>query len=69
MVVWSEILLKIFKMANMAAIMVVWEEMSFEDFQDGQHGGHLGNQNQIILAVLILHVASMPPTKFRLNLT
>ena len=40
-------------------------EDSFEDFQDG----HLGYQNRTILAILNLHVATMPPTKFQLNLT
>ena len=43
--------------------------MSFEDFQDGQHGGHLGYQNGMLLAILNLHMAPMPPTKFGLNLT
>ena len=41
----------------------------FEEFQDGLHGGHLGYQNGMILAILNLHVARMPPTKFQLNLT
>ena len=44
----------------------VWEEMSFEEFQDG---GHLGYRNGTILAILNLHVATMPPTKFQLNPT
>ena len=47
----------------------VWEEMSFEKFQDGRHGSHLGYQNGMILAILNLYVAPMPPIKFRLNLT
>ena len=47
----------------------VWEEMSFEDFQDGQHGGHVAYQNGMILAILNLHVAPMPSTKFGLDLT
>ena len=47
---------------------MVWEEMSFEGFQDGRHGGHLGYQNGMILSILSLHVAPMPPTKFGLNL-
>ena len=38
--------------------------MSFEEFQDG----HLGYQNGTILAILNLHVATMP-TKFQLNPT
>ena len=40
--------------------------MSFEEFQDG---GHLRYQNRMILAILNLYVAPMPPIKFRLNLT
>ena len=40
--------------------------MSFEEFQDG---GHLGYLNRMILAILNLHVATMPPTKFQLNPT
>ena len=44
-------------------------EMSFEDFQDGQHSGHLGYQNRMILAILNLHMAPMPPIKFGFNLT
>ena len=46
-----------------------WEEMSFEDFQDGRHGGHLGYRKGKILAILILYVALMPPIKFQPNLT
>ena len=46
----------------------VWEEMLFEEFQDGRHG-HLGYRNGMILAILNLHVATMPPTKFQLNPT
>ena len=40
--------------------------MSFEEFQDGRH---LGYWSRTILAILNLHVASMPPTKFQLNPT
>ena len=43
----------------------VWEEMSFEEFQDGHH---LGYRNGTILAILNLSVAPMVPIKFRLNL-
>ena len=43
--------------------------MLFEEFQDGRHGGHLGNGNETILAILNLHVATMPPTKFQPNPT
>ena len=76
--------LKIFKMATMATISMllrclllsfspiqftVWEEMSLEDFQDGQHSGHLEQKSGMILAILNLHVAPMPLTNFGLNLT
>ena len=42
----------------------VWEEMSFEEFQDGHHGSHLGYRNGMILAILNLYVAPMPPSSF-----
>ena len=47
---------------------MVWE-MSFEEFQDGQHGGHLEYQNGTILAILNLCVNVMPHIKFWLHLT
>ena len=47
----------------------VWEEMSFEEFQDGRHGGHLGYRNGTVLAILTLYVATMRPTKFQLSPT
>ena len=34
--------------------------MSFEEFQDGVHGGHLGYRNGTTLAILNLYVAPMP---------
>ena len=40
--------------------------MSIEEFQDGRH---LGYQTETILAILNLHIATMPPTKFQLNPT
>ena len=43
--------------------------MSFEEFQDGCRGGHLGYRNGTILTILNLYVTSMPPIKFQLNLT
>ena len=46
-----------------------WEEMLFEEFQDGPRGSHLGYQNGTILAILNLHFATMPPTKFQINPT
>ena len=42
----------------------VWEEMLFEEFQDGHPGGHLGFPNGTILAILNLCVTVMPPIKF-----
>ena len=48
---------------------MVLEEMSFEEFQYGLSGGHLGYQNETILAILNLYVTAMPPIKFRLNRT
>ena len=47
----------------------VREQMSFQDFQDGHHCGHLGYWNRTNLAILNCHVTQMPPTKFGLNLT
>ena len=49
--------------------LMVWEEMSFEEFQDGRHDGHLEYQNGTILAILNFYASPMPPIKFRLNLT
>ena len=43
--------------------------MLFEEFQDGRYGGHLGYRKGTILAILNLHVATMPPIKFQLNPT
>ena len=49
--------------------LTVWEQMLFQDFQDGHHDGHLGYWNGTNLAILNHHVTPMPPTKFGLNLT
>ena len=49
--------------------LTIREQTWFEDFQDGQHRGHLGYQNGTILAILILYVAPMPPIKFQLHQT
>ena len=43
--------------------------MSFEEFQDGRPGGHLGYRNRTILAIVNLCVTVMPPIKFQLNWT
>ena len=40
----------------------------FESFQNGSYGSQLG-YNGVILAVLNLHIALMPYTKFRFNPT
>ena len=44
----------------------VWEEMWFEELQDG---GHLGHWNRRILAILDFHNTPMPPIMFKLNQT
>ena len=49
--------------------LTVWEEISFEEFQDGHCGGHLGYRNRMILAIPNLCVTVMPPIKFQLNRT
>ena len=49
--------------------LTVWQEMWFKDFHDGCHGGNLGYQNRTILAILNLHAAPMPSTKFPLHPT
>ena len=41
--------------------------MWFGDFQDGHRGGQLGYWKGMILAILNLYVAPMPPIKFQLN--
>ena len=43
--------------------------LTFKEFQDGHHGGHLGYLNGTILAILNLCVTVMPPIKFQLNRT
>ena len=43
--------------------------MSFEEFQDGRHGSHLGYWNGTILAILNLCVTVMPPILFWLHPT
>ena len=48
---------------------MVFEEISFEEFQDSHHEGHIGYQNETILAILNLCVTVMLPIKFWLNPT
>ena len=48
--------------------LTVRELVSFENFQESR-GSYIGYRNGTILEILNPHVASMPPTKFGLNLT
>ena len=44
--------------------------MSFQDFQAGHHGGHLGSWNETNLAILSLHVIPcLPPNLGSIRLT
>ena len=48
--------------SNFGSIQVmVWEDMSFEEFQDG---GHIGKWNGTILTILNVYAAPMPPINF-----
>ena len=49
--------------------LTVREEISYGEFQDGCHGGHLRYRNGMILAILNLCVTVMPPIMFWLNQT
>ena len=49
--------------------LTVPEQTSFQDFQAGHHGDNLGYRNGTNLAILNLHVTTMPPTKVGLNPT
>ena len=49
--------------------LTVWEEMSFEEFQDGRNDSHFGYLNGTILVILNLFAALISPIKFRLNPT
>ena len=46
--------------------LIVWEEMWFEEFQDGSH---LGHWNRWTLAILNFHNTPMPPIMFKLDQT
>ena len=48
---------------------MVWEEMLFEEFQDGHRGSHLGYWNGTVLAILNLYVTPMLRIAFWLNPT
>ena len=47
--------------------LTVPEQISFQDFQAGHHGGNLGYWNGTNLAILNLHGSPNPPTKVGLN--
>ena len=49
--------------------LTVQEQMLFEVFQDGHHGGHLLHWNKRILVIQNLYITLMPPIKFQLNST
>ena len=66
---WISMLLRCFPSSFSSIQLMVWEEMLFEEFQDGRHGGHLGYQKRTILAILNLYVTPISPIKFRLNPT
>ena len=47
--------------------LLIQEKKRKIDFQDGHHGGHLGLPTWTILAIFVLQVTPMPPTKFQVN--
>ena len=49
--------------------LTVREQLSIQDFKDGNHGGHLGYWNRPNFAILNLHVTLISPTKFGHNST
>ena len=66
---WISISLWCFPSSFGSIQLTVWEEISFEEFQDGNHGSCLGYWNGTILAILNVYVAPMPSIKFQLNPT
>ena len=48
---------------SLAHWLTILEQITNEEFQDGQSGGHFG-YDKMILVILKLHVTPMPPTKF-----
>ena len=44
--------------------LTIWEQMSFQDFQDGHHGGHPGYWNETNLAIFNLQVTQCLQTSF-----
>ena len=49
--------------------LTVWEELSFEEFQNGRHGDYPWYRNGTILAILNHCVTMMSPVKFWLHPT
>ena len=47
-------------------LLTVQKQTWFVDFQNGHRGSHLGYQNGMILSILNIYVAPMPPIKFQL---
>ena len=66
---WTSMSLRCLPSSFGSIWLMVCEEMSFEEFQHGCPGNHLGYWNRTILAILNLCVTVMPPIKFQLNLT
>ena len=48
---------------------MVWRVMLLEKNQNSCHGSQIGYQNRMVQAILNVHVAPIPQTKFRFNLT
>ena len=66
---WISMLRRCFPSSFSSIWPTVWEEMSFEEYQDGRRGSYLGYWSRTILAILNLCVTVMPPIKFWLNPT
>ena len=60
-------------MVNRPQCKLAWHkapgELTTKELQDGCCVGHHGYHNKMVLAILNLHVSTLPPTKFWLNLT
>ena len=66
---WISMLLWCLPLSFGSIQLKVWEDMLFEEFQDGRLRSHPGYLNGKILAILTLHVSLRPHTKFRLKWT
>ena len=65
--VWEGLQFVIVALPGLFSYLFFWEEMLFEELQDGRHGGNLKNWNGTILAIQNLHNAPMSHIKFPLN--